>query len=307
MDTRRPITEAQVNSWLHMPATIEAVRAAMIDQAAGRAVNLPRRRLRLGRSMMHLLAASWESRGIYGHKSYNASPRGVEFLVILYYADGRPGVVIEADRLGQLRTGAASGVASRALARPDSKVLGVIGSGYQMRTQVEAVCHELAIERVQVFSPTPANREQFVRELSGRREVELVAVDSVEAATDGADVINVLTTAREPVLDARHLRPGVHVNAAGSNRPDRQELAADVFSSASLVVTDDLDQAREESGDLLAAETAGAFNWDNVARLADVVAEPPRRADDAITVFESHGIGLWDVAAAVTLLEELDG
>src|SRR5690625_4879329 len=163
MDPRRPITEAQVNSWLHMPATIEAVRAAMIDQAAGRAVNLPRPRLRLGRSMMHLLAASWESRGIYGHKSYNASPRGVEFLVILYYADGRPGVVIEADRLGQLRTGAASGVASRALARPDSKVLGVIGSGYQMRTQVEAVCHELAIERVQVFPRKTGETSTFTR------------------------------------------------------------------------------------------------------------------------------------------------
>jgi len=158
-----------------------------------------------------------------------------------------------------------------------------------------------------VFSPTPANREQFVRELSGKLEVELVAVDSVEAATDGADVINVLTTAREPVLHARHLRPGVHVNAAGSNRPDRQELAADVLSSASLVVTDDLDQAREESGDLVAAVAAGTLSWDTVARLADVVAEPPRRPDDAITVFESHGIGLWDVAAAAILLEELDG
>src|SRR5690625_855497 len=107
--------------------------------------------------------SSWETRGIYGHKSYNASPRGIEFLVILYYADGRPGVVIEADRLGQLRTGAASGVASRALARPDSKVLGVIGSGYQMRTQVEAVCHELAIERVQVFPRKTGETSTFTR------------------------------------------------------------------------------------------------------------------------------------------------
>lgn len=306
MDSRRPISEAQVNSWLSLPATIQSVRAALIDQAAGRAVNVPRQRLRLGSSMLHILAGSWEARGVFGHKSYNSSPKGVEFYVILYYADGRPGVVIEADRLGQLRTGSATGVASRAMARPDSRVLGVIGSGYQMRTQVAAVCHELPIERVQVWSPTKANRESFARELKQELGVELVAVDSLEAAVDGADVINVLTTSADPLLFARHLRPGVHVNAAGSNRVKQQELAADVFSAASLVVTDDLEQAQGESGDLLAAVSAGTVQWSQVQRLADVVAYPPERDPRAITVFESHGIGLWDVAAALTLLEELD-
>lgn len=307
MDTRRPITEAQVNSWLNMPATIQTVRAALIDQAADRAVNVPRQRLRLGSSMMHILAASWEARGVFGHKSYASSPKGVEFYVILYYADGRPGVVIEANRLGQLRTGAATGVASKALARPDSKVLGVIGSGYQMRTQVEAVVHELPIERVQVWSPTEANREAFARELGQQLAVEMVAVDSVEAATDGADVINVLTTSPEPLLYGRHLQPGVHVNAAGSNRVQQQEIAADVFTDASLVVTDDLEQAHSESGDLVAAVSAGTVDWSDVKRLADVVAYPPQREADAVTVFKSHGIGLWDVAAALKLLEELDG
>ncbi len=290
-----------------MPATIKGVRAALVDQAAGRAVNVPRQRLRIGNSIMHLLAASWEARGVYGHKSYSATSKGVEFYVIIYYADGRPGVVIEADRLGQLRTGAATGVASKSLARPDSRVLGVIGSGYQMRTQVEAVCHELPIERLQVWSPTQRNRERFASEMQAQLGVEAAAVDSVDAAADGADVINVLTRSEEPLLHARHLKPGTHVNAAGSNRVKQQEIATDVIQAAGLVVTDDVEQAKTESGDLVPAIDAGLLEWGEVKELAEVVAYPPTRDPQAITVFKSHGIGLWDLAAAVTLLEELDG
>lgn len=307
MNKLRYISEQTVRDNLRMPAVIEEVRAALIDQANGFAENQPRRRLRVGKSLLHMLAASWEARGVYGQKTYSATARGVEFYVQLFAADGGMSVLIEADRLGQVRTGAATGIASKALARPDSRVLGVIGSGYQMRTQVEAVCHELPIERVQVWSPTEGNRMKFAAEMTGRLDLPVLAVSSVEAATDGADVINVLTTSRTPVLEALHLRPGVHVNAAGSNRIAQQEIAADVVAAAGLVVTDDIEQARLESGDLLAAIEAGVLDWPVVARLADVVAQPPELGDGAITLFKSHGLGLWDVAAAVALLTELDG
>ncbi len=307
MKRLRYIDEETVRERLRMPAVLSAVRAALTDQANGLAENQPRRRLRVGGSMLHMLAASWESRGMYGQKTYSTTARGAEFYVQLFTADGGQSVLIEADRLGQLRTGAATGVASKALARQDSRVLGVIGSGYQMRTQVEAVCQELPIERVQVWSPTEENRLRFAAEMTGRLDLPVLAVDSAEAASDGADVINVLTTSRTPVLTALHLRPGVHVNAAGSNRTGQQEIATDAIAAASLVVTDDVEQAKLESGDLLAAMSAGVLDWPVVARLADVVARPPERAEGAITLFKSHGLGLWDLAAAVALLTELDG
>ena len=306
MNGLRVITEQMVTDNLRVPAVIREVRAALTDQAQGRAENMPRRRLRVGGSLLHMLAASWEARGVYGQKIYSVTPNGPEFYVLLFPVDGSQGVFIEADKLGQLRTGSATGVASKALARPDSRVLGVIGSGYQMRSQVEAVCHELPIERVQVWSPTEENRLKFAAQMTVRLGKPVLAVDSAEEAVEGADVINVLTTSREPVLEARHLRPGVHVNAAGSNRVGQQEIHADVIGAASLVVTDDLEQAKLESGDLVPATDAGVIDWSKVRRLADVVAEPPARGESDITFFKSHGLGLWDVAAAVALLEELD-
>ncbi len=306
MDGLRVITEQTVTENLKVPAVIREVRAALIDQAHDRAENMPRRRLRVGSSLLHMLAASWAARGVYGQKIYSVTPNGPEFYVLLFPVDGGQGVFIEADRLGQLRTGSATGVASKALARPDSRVLGVIGSGYQMRTQVEAVCHELPIERIQVWSPTEENRLKFAAEMTGRLGKPVLAVDSVDEATENADVINVLTTSREPVLEARHLRPGVHVNAAGSNRIGQQEIHTDVLAAAQLVVTDDLEQAKVESGDLVPAVETGLLDWADVRRLADVVADPPVRGESDITFFKSHGLGLWDVAAAVALLKELD-
>lgn len=306
MNGLRVITEQTVRDTLRVPAVIRQVRAALIDQAHGHAENMPRRRLRVGKSLLHMLAASWEARGVYGQKIYSVTQNGPEFYVLLFPVDGGQGVFIEADKLGQLRTGSATGVASKALARPDSRVLGVIGSGYQMRSQVEAVCHELPIERVQVWSPTEENRLKFAAEMTGRLGKPVLAVDSVDEATDGADVINVLTSAREPVLEARHVRPGVHVNAAGSNRVGQQEIHEHVLAAANLVVTDDLEQAQMESGDLVPAAETGTIDWAEVRRLADVVAEPPERGQADITFFKSHGLGLWDVAAAVALLEELD-
>ena len=157
-----------------------------------------------------------------------------------------------------------------------------------------------------MWSPTEENRLKFAAEMTGRLGKPVLAVDSVDEATENADVINVLTTSREPVLEARHLRPGVHVNAAGSNRIGQQEIHTDVLAAAQLVVTDDLEQAKVESGDLVPAVETGLLDWADVRRLADVVADPPVRGESDITFFKSHGLGLWDVAAAVALLKELD-
>lgn len=297
------ITEDTVDQVLTMQDTLEAVRAVMADQAAGLAANVPRVRTHLGKSSLHMLAASWEAQGVFGQKIYSVGANGATFHVLVYRADGSPWAMIEANRLGQLRTGAASGVASKALARQDSRVLAVIGSGFQMRTQVEAVCAELPIEQVRVWSPTAANREEFARQMSAHLGAEIVAVSSVDEAVDGADVINVLTRSREPVLLRHHVAKGMHVNAAGSNRPRQQEIAPGVVQAADLIVTDDVAQAQLESGDLLPVVEAGQLDWADVRRLADVIAHPPRRAAADLTMFKSHGIGLWDIAAARLVAE----
>lgn len=297
------ISEDAVRELLTMEDALRAVTSVMQDQAEDQAENLPRRRLGLNGSSLNMLAASWAARGVYGQKIYSVGPGGAQFWVMLFRSDGRPYAIVEAQRLGQIRTGAATGVASRAMAKADSRILGVIGSGYQMRAQVEAVCKALPISMVRVWSPNPERRQAFSELMSRQLDMSVVAVDTVEEATSEADVINVLTTAKAPVLFLDHLPADVHINAAGSNNIAQQEIAVEVVAATHRVVTDDVAQAQDESGDLIPAVLAGALEWSRVDRLADVIAQPRERLAGQSTLFKSHGIGLWDIAVALEVVE----
>lgn len=299
------IREAAVAQILTVEDSIAVVERALCDQAVGKAENLPRQRLKVGSASLHMLAASWEGEGVYGQKIYSVGPEGSQFWVLLYHADGRPYAILEAQRLGQIRTGAASGIATRALARKDSRRVGVIGSGYQMRTQLEAVCSVRPIEAVKAWSPNAERLQTFCDEMSESLHLPVSAATSAAEAVIDADVIVTLTTAASPVLRGGEVREGVHLNIAGSNRPDRREVDATLFRRANCVVTDDIAQARTESGDLISAIDEGALTWESVRRLSDVVADPDagRLTATDITLFKSHGIGLWDIAAASFVAE----
>ncbi len=299
------LREADVARLVTMPEMVAALDGAFGAQGAGRATNEARRRVRApGGGTLHVLEAALPTEGVLGFKAYTGFRPKTRFLVAIYDStDGRLLALIEADRLGQLRTGAASGLATRYMARPAAPgtpyVVGCYGAGYQARTQVEAVCAVRPVSRVQVYSPTRDSRDAFAAEIRADLSVEAVAVDSPAGAAQDAAVIVTATTAREPVLRAEWLAPGTHVNAAGANLLLRRELDDQVIARAGLVAVDSIDQARLEATDLISPWERGLLYWERVVELRQIVADqvPGRTDPNEITVFKSLGIGLEDVAA----------
>ncbi len=304
----RYLTESDVASLLDVPTAIDLLDAACRKQVAREAENAPRQRvmatdLTPGNPVvirMNLLGAALDGR--VGHKAYPVSPpNGATFWFTLYGTSGEILALIEADRLGQIRTGAASGLATRVLARADARVAAMIGTGWQARTQLAAMCAARPIERAYAWSRTPANVAAFCAEMTTKLGIPIEPATTAADAVRDADVVSVMTNASEPVLRGAWLREGTHVNAAGSNRATASEIDAEAVRRAALVAVDDLAQAKVESGDLIAAvQDAHAWDWSRAVRLADIVAQtkPGRANASDITLFESLGIGLWDIAAA---------
>jgi ornithine cyclodeaminase/alanine dehydrogenase-like protein (mu-crystallin family) len=292
--------EADVRRLLPMDKAIELVEAGLRHWAAGGAENHPRRRLQLGSSaVLHYMAAVDPECGYLGAKLYTTHPRtGAHFYVLLFSADGAPLATIEANALGQIRTGAATGVATRHMARAEAGVVGLIGSGFQARTQLEAVCRVRPIRETRVYSRSQQNRERFVSEVQGQVQALLRPVASAQEAVRGAAIVITATSARDPVLLGEWLEPGMHVNAVGSNHARRRELDSAAVVRAGRIVADSVEQARMESGDLMQA--LGEADWDLVVELRDVVAGKVkgREREDQITLFKSNGLALEDIAVA---------
>lgn len=291
-----------------MEKAIALVEGGFQHLASGHAKNDPRRRLQLGSSAtLHYMAAVDLAFGYLGIKVYSTHPQtGAHFTFLLYAADGRPLASMDANALGQIRTGAASGVATRLLARPDAGVVGLIGSGFQAQTQVEAVAHVRRVREVRVFSRSSENRRRFAARMAHLLQLPITPVETAEEAVRGCDIAITATNARDPVLLGQWLSPGVHINAVGSNHFRRRELDVAAVSRASLVVADSLEQAKMESGDLITAFEQGAGGWDRVVELADVLSgkSPGRRFAEEITLFKSNGLAIEDVAAAGHIYEQ---
>ncbi len=281
-----------------MTAALDLLDKAARQLADGSAMNAPRQRVSSGAAMLQVMPAALDGR--QSHKSYTVGARGAKFWVTLYAPGGEMLALIEANRLGQIRTGAASGLATACLARDDARALGVIGTGYQARTQIEAICLARPIERVRVWGRDLQRLEQFCAEVGAQLGRRVEAATSAHDAVADADVVATMTSSAQPVLMGASLRPGTHINAAGSNRPTAQEIDIETVRRAAIVAVEDVAQAKVEAGDLLAAAAAGTFSWTAAVRLVDIVAGkiPGRTSDEQITLFESLGIGLWDIAMA---------
>ena len=299
------LTEADVTALLPMPLALEAVEEAFRWQGEGKLTNRPRVRLPVPGGLLHVMPAAVPEARVMGLKAY-ATVRGqAKFVVLLFSAEtGALLAVIEADRLGQMRTGAASGVATRHLARPDADRVGCYGTGWQARSQLEAVCAVRRIREVRVYGRDPERRARFAEEMSGTLGVPVKAVERPEAVAHEASILITITGAKTPVLEGRWIVPGAHVNAAGSNALQRAELDVEAVRRASLVVTDSLEQARLECGDLVAPIEQGVLRWEDVYELGEVVAgkRPGRLRHDAVTLFESQGVAMEDVAVAARLV-----
>jgi alanine dehydrogenase len=294
------LRESDVESLLTPADALEPIEECFRRLARGAIDNRPRTRQRLEGGALAVLSAVDHELGLAGIKSYASTPAGTRFVVVLFdIAAGELVAVLEADRLGQLRTGAASGVAAKHLALPGARRLGVIGCGFQAETQLECIRAVLPeVEDVIVY----CRNEERLRAFCEPRGA--AAAESHREAAD-ADVVVTVTTSRDPVLRGEWLRPGALVCAVGANDRRRRELDNVVLERAAFVCCDSLEQARIESGDLIEPVAAGALDWLEVHELQEVVAGElsGRQSDDDIVVFKSNGIAAWDVAIAAAALE----
>ena len=299
-------TESDVRELLSMDDAIRLLQTAFERLAKGSAINQPRRRLILPTgSVLHYMAASDGS--YFGAKIYSAHARhGAHFLFLLYRAeDAAPLALLEANQLGQIRTGAASGLATRYLARPDAATLGIIGSGFQARSQLEAMTAVRSFQQVKVWSRDRHKRKSFADECSREFSVPVAAVETAEDAVRGSAIVVTATNSKDPVLSSDWISAGTHVNAMGSNQAKRRELPSALIHRADWIAVDSFEQARMESGDLIMALDEQGWKNPKLVELKDVItAETARewRPTD-ITIFKSNGIALEDVICAGYIYE----
>ncbi len=294
------LSEADVQALFPMQRALERVEASFRAQHDGKGINRPRQRILLPGTSLHYMAAALPEENLAGMKIYTVSTAAFCFVVLLFdAAAGELLAFIEADHLGRLRTGAASGVATKYLARVGASRVAVIGTGRQARTQLEAVALARKIDTVRVFSRDEQRRRDFCRETSERLNFEVKPVESAEAAARFGEIVIAATTSRQPVIRGEWLQPGTHVNAIGANMANRREMDGATLKRAGLITIDSIEQAKDEAGDLILGLPGSGRDWDDIVELHEVVGGNKRRtSDEEITVFKSCGIALWDVAAA---------
>lgn len=299
------LSENDVKKLLTVEMALEGVESAHRDLALGQALDTPRARTRLPQTALHMLQGGLPAQGILGYKAYTSNRSGNRFLVHLFDAQsGQLLAIIEADYLGMMRTGAASGIAARWLARPESSVAGVFGAGWQAEGHIRAICATLPLQQVKVYSRQTEKLTAFCQRLSALTGVAVVPADSPEAVVRGSDVIGTVTTAARPLFDAEWLEPGAHINAAGSNALIRQELSEAAVRRCNLVTVDAVPTALAEAGDLLPLLEKGRLHPRQLVELGEVIAgrHAGRGSATEITLFESQGLAIQDLAVAHRVL-----
>ena len=302
------ITNADVERLLSVEESVPVVEAVLRQQAASAATNMPRGHTIAGPGVMlaHMTAALHEQ-GVFGFKVYSIVDGKYQFFVLLYSVEsGDLLAVLEAGQLGRRRTGAASGVSAKYMAREDSAEVGILGSGFQADAQLEAICSVRPIERVRVYSRNAENRTGFARRMTETLGIEVVAVDTPREAVEPADILVTITNSPTPVFDGDWLRPGTHVCAVGGANEYVTELDDTTIQRADIIVVDSIAQAKIECGELLMPTSRGLLLWEQVSEFWQVVGgmKAGRRTSDDITLFKSLGMAMWDVAAAKVVYDK---
>jgi ornithine cyclodeaminase/alanine dehydrogenase-like protein (mu-crystallin family) len=297
------ISEAEVRQLLTMQMAMDAVEEISGKQADGRVVLHPRRRFELpaGGGFFHYMAAMDTEAGYIAMKQYTYVKGVLRFLVPLYeISTGALLALIEADFMGQQRTGAASGVATKYLARQNARTAAMLGTGGQARTQLEAVTAARKLDSVRVYGRDPERRANFCAEMSARLGIAVQPAASAAEAVRGAEIVNTATTSAKPVLDGRDIAEGAHINAIGANHAHKRELDDTTISRASVIFVDSIEQSKQEAGDLIIPFQKQPEKWDAVHELDQLIAGkvPGRASDKQITLFKSNGIAAWDLAVA---------
>jgi alanine dehydrogenase len=302
------ITESDVVSLIDMGDAIRALEAGLRAEARGAAANMTKTHVEWigedgGHSTLHAIGAAFPEAAFAGTKTWAHAAGGATPLLILF--DARTGAlraVIEAFGLGQLRTGAASGVATAALAAPDARQLAIIGTGRQALSQIAAVAAVRPLERVRVHGRDSARRAQCAARVRDELGLEAVEAESVGDAVDGAPIVTTATRARAPFLTASMVARGAHINAIGAITPGGAEVAPDVVARCGTVATDSVAQAQKLSSELIGSFGTSPHGWTRVQSLAALVASGRgRAAGDDLTLFKSLGTGISDLSLGLEI------
>lgn len=301
------ISELDVVSLMNIEDAIDALEQGLLREARGKALNMVKTHATWGNgSTLHAIGAVFPDDGFAGTKTWAHTEGGATPLLLLF--DGNTGAlkaIIEAFALGQMRTGSASGVATRWLAREDADELAIIGTGKQAITQVAAVVAVRPIKRVRVFGRNAERRERFASRVRDEFYFEPVQAKTVAEAVQGAPIITVVTRAAEPILFGDMIARGAHINAVGAIVPSKAEVASDVLARCAHIVADSVPSAQKLSRELIDYFGSDQTNWQRVRSLADVVAaREPRDSSDDLTVFKSLGMGISDLALGIKLYQK---
>lgn len=282
-----------------MPDAVRLVEDAFRAWGEAQADNRPRQRVRVQDGVLHVMPAGLPSMGYVGFKAYTAFHGKARFYFHLFDAQtGEYLAIMEADRLGQMRTGAASGVATKYLARANAHSVGILGTGWQAESQLEAICAVRNVDSIRCYSRDENNRRAFAERMTKRINVAVNAVDTARDAVNGADIVVTISSSGEPLLQGEWIAPGAHINAAGSNWAHRREIDTETVKRSTRIFVDSVEQARVESGDLIIPIREGALTWEQVDEIAALIVGKAqgRSSDQEITLFKSNGIALEDIA-----------
>ncbi|MCL5437407.1 MAG: ornithine cyclodeaminase family protein [Candidatus Thermoplasmatota archaeon] len=293
------IREEEVAKLLDVSTAINVLKDAFRMQSEGKAVSLPRSRIRTENGILNVLPSTAEGLAVSGLKAYFGGRNGVSFVVLLFStAECKPLAIIEAERLGQIRTGAVTGMVTDIMADINARIAGCIGSGYQAETQIEAICNVRRIDTFYVYSRNAGNREKFAPTMGRRVNADVVAVPDRSMFRE-TEIIVTATNSRIPVISHQEIPEHCHINAIGANRIESRELDAETLCSAEEIVVDSVEQSKVESGDLAAAVSSGCIGWDDINEIRDLVSGRRKKIKGrrgGITIFKSLGIGLEDLA-----------
>ncbi|WP_119166283.1 ornithine cyclodeaminase family protein [Algihabitans albus] len=304
------ISEADVVRAISLPDAIDALEHGLALEAQGRATNMEKTHLLWGEGhTLHAIGATVEGEQVVGTKTWAHTAGGATPLLLIWNSEtGRLRAVIEAFALGQMRTAAVTGVATRWMARPDAAVLGQVGAGKQALTQVAAVCAVRPIAQVRLFSRDSDRRTAFAQQVrSAGLGVEVVAAETAAACVADADVVTLVTRARVPVLGSAELVPGTHLNAIGAISPEREEFGQDVFERCASIGVDSLASVRRLSKEFRTRFGEDETAWQAVRPLSALVAEGAgRRTGADLTLFKAMGMGISDLAVGLAALREAE-
>jgi ornithine cyclodeaminase len=299
------ISEADVVAMMEITQAIAALETGLLAEAQGYARNMVKTHVGWGEgATLHAIGAVFPNEALAGTKTWTHTTGGATPLLVLFDSnDGSLKAIIEAFALGQLRTAAASGVATDRLAAKDANDFAIIGTGKQALAQVAAVMAVRPIKRVRVFGPNEDRRKQFAKRVSDEFGVAAIAAESIAEAVAGASIVTVVTRATDPIITSEIIAAGAHINAIGAIIPSRAEIARDVLERCSQIIVDSVSAAQKLSRELMDFFSAAEKeDWNRVRSLADIVAigETRGRSDD-VTLFKSLGMGISDLALGIEL------